>query len=396
MVPSPFYPRQSALSESMDWTRWNGYYAPQSYQLQHEHEYHTIRTAAGLIDISPLFKISVTGPDSLALLNRIVVRDLSRLKENRVAYVVWCDPDGFVLGDGVVMKQDRETFFFMCNDPTCAWLHKHATNLNVTITDQTQTIAGVALQGPCAAKILSHAGIKNISDLKYFGAMSISIHGAQTWISRSGFTGDLGYELWFSSDQALNVWDTLMESGTGFGLRAAGLKALDICRIEAGLLEQGVDFQNASHMLTHAQKSTPFDLGLDWMVHLDRDPFVGQSELQKKQNSRYTVVGLEIDWIQTRDLYESRGLLPALPVEAWSSSVPLYRDHARQHQIGYATSGTWSPILKKYIALATIEKSYRSDSVKIELAVEHERHCVDAYIVQPPFYDPPHKRAPAA
>ncbi len=394
MLPTAFYSRQLDLCESMDWTRWSGYYAPQSYQLHHENEYHSIRTAAGLIDISPLFKITITGPDSLTLLNRIVVRDLSKLKENRVAYVVWCDPDGFVLGDGVVMRQDADTYFFMCHDPTFGWLQKHATHLNVSIRDETELLAGLSLQGPHSAKILSHAGVKNLSGLKYFGATHTNINGTPTWISRSGFTGDLGYELWFPSNQALNVWDTLMESGSEYALRAAGLKALDVCRIEAGLLQHGVDFQNASHVLVRSQKSTPYDLGLDWMVHLDRDPFVGQAELRNLQKSRYTMVGLDIDWIQTRDLYESRGLPPALPVEAWSMSVPLYRDHARQHQVGYATSGTWSPILKRYIALATIETSYASDSVRIELAVEHARQCVDARIVEPRFYDPPHKRAP--
>lgn len=394
MLPTPFYSRQLALCESMDWTRWSGYYAPQSYQLQHENEYHSIRTAAGLIDISPLFKISITGPDSLALMNRIVVRDLSRLKENHVAYVAWCDPDGFVLGDGVVMRQDTETYFFMCHDPTFSWVEKHAAHLNVTITDETKSLAGLSLQGPHSAKILSHAGVQTLSGLKYFGATHTSINGTPTWISRSGFTGDLGYELWFPSDQALNIWDTLMESGSAFALRAAGLKAMDVCRIEAGLLQQGVDFHNASHVLARAQKSTPYDLGLGWMVHLDRDPFVGQAKLRNEQNSTHTMVGLEIDWSQTRDLYESRGLPPALPVEAWPMSVPVYRDHARQHQVGYATSGTWSPILKKYIALATIETSYPSDSVQIELTVEHARHCVDAHIVEPRFYDPPHKRAP--
>ena len=378
----------------MDWTRWAGYYVPRSYQLQHENEYYAIRTAAGLIDISPLFKLRITGPDSLALLNRISVRDLSRLKEGRVAYVAWCDSEGFVLGDGTVLRQGPKTYFFTSEDPTAAWLERHARGMNVTIADESRTLAGLALQGPSSAKILIHAGAESIRELKYFGATFTSVNGIDFWVSRSGFTGDLGYEMWPPADRAAEFWDTLMEVGSGFALRAVGLKALDVCRIEAGLLQKGVDYHNASRVLTQEQKSLPHELGLGWMMNLDRDPFVGQSALQELQQPAWNMVGLEIDWEQTRGLYESKGLPPLLPTEAWSISAPLYRDHARQHQVGYATSGTWSPVLQKYIALATIERSYPSETVQIELAVEHSRHSVDARIVSPRFYDPPQKRAP--
>lgn len=394
MLPTPFYPRQLPLCESMDWKRWAGYYVPRSYQLQHENEYYAIRTAAGLIDISPLFKLRITGPDSLALLNRVFVRDLSRLKEGRVAYVAWCDAEGFVLGDGTVLRQGPETYFFTSEDPTAAWLNRHASGMNVTIVDESRTLAGLALQGPSSAKILIHAGAESIRELKYFGATSTSVNGIDFWVSRSGYTGDLGYEMWPPADRAPEFWDMLMEVGSGFALRAVGLKALDVCRIEAGLLQKGVDYHNASRVLTREQKSIPYELGLGWMINLDRDPFVGQSALQKLQQPAWNMVGLEIDWDQTRGLYESKGLPPLLPTEAWSVSAPLYRDHARQHQVGYATSGTWSPVLKKYIALATIERSYPSETVQIELAVEHSRHSVDARIVSPRFYDPPQKRAP--
>lgn len=378
----------------MDWTRWAGYYVPRSYQLQHENEYYAIRTAAGLIDISPLFKLRITGPDSLALLNRIFVRDLSRLKVGRVAYVAWCDAEGFVLGDGTVLRQESDTYFFTSEDPTAAWLDRHANGMNVTIVDESRNLAGLAIQGPSSAKILIHAGAESIRELKYFGATFTSVNGIDFWVSRSGYTGDLGYEMWPPADSAPGLWDTLMEVGSGFALQAVGLRALDVCRIEAGLLQKGVDYHNASRVLTREQKSIPYELGLGWMINLDRDPFVGQSALQKLQQPAWNMVGLEIDWEQTRGLYESKGLPPLLPTEAWSMSAPLYRDHARQRQVGYATSGTWSPVLKKYIALATIEGSYSSETVQIELAVEHSRHSVDARIVSPRFYDPPHKRAP--
>ncbi len=378
----------------MDWTRWSEYYAPQSYELNLEIEYHAIRTAAGLIDISPLFKILISGPDSLALLNQIVTRNLLGLKEYRLAYVLWCDPNGFVLGDGTIMRQGPDTYFLTCKEPTYEWITTHGEHMNVRITDKTKTIAGLSLQGPASAKILSRAGIDTISNLKYFGATSTNMSGSEIWLSRSGFTGDLGYEIWSSSDQSLNIWDTLMEAGSAFSIQAAGLKAMDICRIEAGLLCQGIDFHSASLMEACEQKSTPYDLGLGWLVHLDHGPFIGQTALQQIKRPRYTQVGLEIDWPQTKRLYESERLSSSLPAEAWPMSLPLYQDTTRQHQVGFAPSGSWSPLLKKYIALASIESSYTSEIVQIELPVGHSRHCVDAKIVAPRFYDPLHKRAP--
>ncbi len=378
----------------MDWTRWSENYAPQSYELKPEIEYQAIRTAAGLIDISPLFKILISGPDSLSLLDQIVTRNLARLRENQLAYVLWCDPDGFVLGDGTIMRQGPDTYFLTCKEPTFQWITTHKGNLNVTITDETKSIAGLSLQGPASAKILSSAGVDTIRTLKYFGADLVSVNGSEIWISRSGFTGDLGYEIWCSSDHALKIWDALMDAGAEFSITAAGLKAMDICRIEAGLLCQGIDFHNASVVSSSEQRSTPYDLGLGWLVHLDHGPFTGQSSLQMIKQSTYSLVGLEIDWSQTKCLYESKGLSPSIGAEAWPMSLPLYQDSTRKHQVGYAPSGSWSPVLKKYIALATIKSSYSSKKVQIELPIGHSRHCVDAKIVEPRFYDPPHKRAP--
>ena len=370
----------------MDWKRWAGYYVPRSYQLHHENEYYAIRSAAGLIDISPLFKLRIAGPDSLALLNRVFVRDLSRLKEGRLAYVAWCDSEGYVLGDGTVLRQGPETYFFTCEDPTAGWLERHASGMNVTITDESRALAGLALQGPSSARILIQAGAGSIHELKYFGATSTSVNGVEFWVSRSGYTGDLGYEMWPPADRAPELWDTLMDVGSKFALRAVGLKALNVCRIEAGLLQKEVDYHNASRVLTREQKSIPYELGFGWMINLDREPFVGQSALQQLQQPAWKLVGLEIDLGSKQEVCMNPRDFPRYcQRRCGPHAAPLYRDHARQNQVGYATSGTWSPVLKKYIALATIERSYPSKTVHIELAVEHSRHSVDARIVSPPL-----------
>ena len=391
MIKSPLYARQLALCESMRWTTWSGYYAVQSYLQEHDLEYFAIRTAAGLIDVSPLCKYHVTGVDSRLFLARIMARDLSRLSPGRVAYTCWCDQDGFVIGDGTVLCQADDEFLLTSTDPSYAWFMRHSRRLSVAIEDLTHRWAALALQGPTSFDILNDVCRDNIGGVRYYHAQRTEIAQQALWISRTGYTGDLGYELWMPAESALPVWDALMHAGARFALRPVGLKALDVCRIEAGLLLQHVDYHNALHALVSARKSTPFELGLDWMVAIDRGPFVGQSALRQHARPKWRFVGLDIDWPETQALYEQHNLPPALPTEAWRTSVPIYLDAGRQHQVGYATSGTWSPVLKKNIALATIASAYAQGKVQIEATVEHKRHTVTAHVVSPRFFNPARK-----
>ena len=363
----------------------------QSYLLQHDPEYFAIRTAAGLIDVSPLCKYNITGPDSTTFLSRVMVRDLTNLSAGRVAYTCWCDMDGFVVGDGTVIRKYDNSFLVTSTDPSYAWLNRHTRGLQVAIEDVTDSCAALALQGPASKNILEAAGAHSITAIPYYHAIRTIIADVPVWVSRTGYTGDLGYEIWFPAKQALPVWDAIMEAGTRYALRPAGLKALDVCRVEAGLLLQHVDYHNALHALIRSQKSTPYELGLGWMVKLDREPFIGQSALRRYTQPEWTFVGLDIDWSETQALYKQHNLPPALSSEAWRTSVPVYHDANQQHQVGYATSGTWSPVLKKNIALATVRSAYASGSVQIEMTVEHTRHTVTAHIVSPRFFNPPRK-----
>lgn len=391
MMESPFFARQKPLCESMRWTIWSGYYAVQSYLLKHDLEYFALRTAAGLIDVSPLCKYLITGPDSRSLLCRIMTRDLSRLAPGRVAYTCWCDPDGFVIGDGTVMCEGEQEFLLTSTDPSYAWLMRHIRGLDVDINDVTQACAALALQGPASREILLSVCSGPVGTLSYYHATRSEIAGVPLWISRTGYTGDLGYEIWIPTKSAGAVWDALMASGADYALRPAGLKALDVCRVEAGLLLQHVDYHNVLHALINDRKSTPYELGLGWMVKLDRTPFVGQSALRRLKKPRWKFIGLDIDWPETEALYKRHNLPPALTSEAWRTSVPIYLDSGRQHQIGYATSGTWSPILKKNIALATIQSEFAKGTCQIEMTVEHTRNTVTARIVPPRFFNPARK-----
>jgi len=391
MLESPFFPRQLPLCESMRWTIWSGYYAAQSYLLKHDLEYFALRTAAGLIDVSPLCKYLIVGPASREFLSRVMVRDFARFAPGQVAYTCWCDQEGFVIGDGTVICQADDRFLVTSTDPSYAWLIRQLRGLNMEVRDISHTRAALALQGPASRDVLDVACSSPMAALPYFHAARAEIAGVSVWISRTGYTGDLGYEIWMPAASALGVWDAIAEAGTRFAMRPAGLKALDVCRVEAGLLLQHVDYHNALHALIRSRKSTPYELGLGWMVNLERTPFVGQSALNRLQVPKWKFVGLDIDWPETQALYEQHNLPPALPSEAWRTSVPVYLDAGRQHQIGYATSGTWSPVLKKNIALATLASDWAHGTVQMETTVEHRRYTVTAHVVSPRFFNPARK-----
>ncbi len=395
MVKSPFFVRQMALCESMRWRPWSGFHAVESYLLQHDLEYYAVRSAAGLLDVTPLCKYLVSGTDSAAFLSQTMVRNIMRLRTGRVAYTCWCDDDGKVVGDGTVMRRGKAEFLVTTTDPCYAWLHRFAGGYAVEISDVTDTLAALALQGPYARDILQAVSDTDIFIVRYFDTCKATVAGCPIWISRTGYTGDLGYELWIDRESALRVWDTLMTAGAGYALRPVGLMALDMCRLEAGLILKHVDYHSAIHAFTDARKSSPYELGLGWTVHLDRGPFNGQAALrrEKRSGSRWALVGLDIDWAETEALYSDIGLPPALCPEPWRSSVPVYRDRDRQHQVGYATSGTWSPILKKNIALATIRSGYAAPGARLQfdMQVEHARHAVTATVRPPRFFDPPRK-----
>jgi glycine cleavage system T protein (aminomethyltransferase) len=393
-IGTPFHNRTFALCESLNYREWSGYYTVSAYETHHDHEYNAIRNATALIDISPLFKYRLTGKDASRLVDRIITRDVRKISVGQVVYTPWCDEYGKVIDDGTVSRLAENVYRWTAADPSLRWLTQNSTGLDVSIEDISETVAAVALQGPTSGRLLKSIAHADIENLKYFRVTSGSIGGVAVDISRTGYTGDLGYEIWLRADDALRVWDTLVERGRPFDIKPAGMLALDVARIEAGLLLIDIDFNSSKKALIEPQKYSPFEMGLGRLVSLDKNSFIGQRALSKESRRAPAkqIVGLEIDWTEVERHYEAAGLPPAVSPIASRVAVPVFQ-HGRQ--IGKATSSTWSPVLKKMIALATLkgESVSTGSKVEIEITVEAVRHRVGARIVKTPFYNPKHKTA---
>jgi aminomethyltransferase len=391
---TPFHSRTSTLCEAQNWRRWAGYLTAGSYELTHEREYWAIRNSGALFDVSPLYKYLITGPDALRLLNRIVTRDVSKCALGQVMYTPWCDEAGKVMDDGTISRLDERTFRLTSADPNLRWLHQNALRLNVRIEDISDTTAALSLQGPNSRAVLKQVSDADLDKLKYFRVTSTKIRDIPVQISRTGYTGDLGYEIWVDAKHAEALWDALMEAGHDYGITPAGILALDVARVEAGLLLIEVDYQSARHALIEAQKSSPFELGLGWTISFDKGNFVGRKALlaEKARGPAWQFVGLEIEWKGLERLYTEVGLPPQLPTITVRASLPV---SSVGQQVGYATSSCWSPLIKKYIALAHLETAHAKlgNLVMLEVTVEHKRRYAPARVVQLPFFNPERKRA---
>jgi glycine cleavage system T protein (aminomethyltransferase) len=389
---TPFHERTAALCLSHAWRRWAGYIVASSYELSHEREYHAIRAAAALFDVSPLYKYRIRGKDAARLLDHVVTRDVQAMKVGQVAYTPWCDAAGKVLDDGTIARLDQTTFRMTAAEPNLRWLQDNAAGFDVTIRDVSTSIAALSLQGPASRSILERLG--ELSPLKYFRLAEATLGGIPVSISRTGYTGDLGYELWVDSNQALPLWDALMEAGTPHGIVPAGMLALDVARIEAGLMLIDVDYVPARKALIESQTSSPYELDLGWAVNLKKERFVGRQALaaEASRAPQWQFVGIEIEWSSLERLYAEVGLATRLPAAAWRTSVPIYSGN---EQAGYATSGGWSPLLKKYIALAHLQARWAAPGtqLEIEITVEHRRKRAAAQVVKKPFFDPERKKA---
>ena len=393
---TPFHERTKEACITYSWKDWAGYYAVCQYGLSAEREYNAIRQGSALIDVTPLYKYDITGADAGMFLARVMVRNVRKLKKGRMTYLCWCDGAGKVIDDGTCARLDSDHFRVTSAAPAYHWLARHAEPFDVTITDLSTQIGALALQGPTSKDLLRQICDADVDALRFFGITETELAGGKGWISRTGYTGDLGYELWVPNERALALWDTLIDAGKGYGLEPAGLDALDISRIEAGFVLRGIDYHGANEAHIEDQKSSPFEIGLGWTVKMkDRDPpFVGQAALEeeKEVGSPWTFVGLDIDWFAIESLFDAWGLPPAVPTAAWRSNIPVYGE---TRQVGRATSGTWSPILKRNLALASIESAYAKEGTElhIEWTVEYERKTVPATVVKLPFFDPERKRA---
>ncbi len=381
-----------ALCESLNYREWSGYYTVGVYEVHHEHEYNAIRNSAALIDISPLFKYRITGHDATKLVNRVISRDITKVAVDQVIYCCWCDPDGKVIDDGTITRLGENDYRWTAADPSLRWFQQNALGLDVNIEDISEQTAALALQGPTSGKLLHAVADADIANLKYFRVTHGRIAGVPVDISRTGYTGDLGYEIWMPWKDALRVWDKLMNEGEVFDIHPAGMVALDVARIEAGLILIEVDYISSKKAVIESQRYSPAEIGLGKLVDLKKDNFVGRSalEAQEKKRPARSLVGIEIDWNEVEALYDKVGMAPQVPSMASRVAVPLYRGG---RNIGKATSTTWSPTLKKMIALATVGKEHAAlgTTVNMEMTVESVRHTVGAKVVPMPFFNPPRK-----
>jgi glycine cleavage system T protein (aminomethyltransferase) len=391
-IGTPVHQRTFALCESLNYREWSGYYTVSAYESHHEHEYNAIRNAAALIDVSPLFKYMVTGADASRLVDRLITRDVSKMSVGQVFYTPWCDEHGKVIDDGTVSRLGEQAFRWTAADASLRWFRRNAAGMDVKVEDVSEAIAALALQGPTSAKLLRAVARVDIDRLKYFRVMGATIAGVSVDISRTGYTGDLGYEIWMPAERAVAVWDALMEGGKPFDIKPAGMLALDVARIEAGLLLIEVDFFSSRKAMIASQMYTPYELGMGRLVSLDKGRFIGQRALreEQKRGPARQIVGLAIDWNEVEKLYDAAGLAPAVAATASRAAVPVYRNG---RQVGKATSTTWSPVLKRMIALASVDRPHYAEGtdLQFEMTVEAVRHRVGAKVVKTPFFNPARK-----
>ena len=393
-VGTPFHPRTSPLNRKMQWREWSGYYASSVYADAHDIEYNAIREAAALIDVSPLYKYQVSGPDALRLVDRVVTRDATKLAVGGVMYTPWCDEHGKVVDDGTVHRLDEQRFRWTAADPQLRWLRQNSAGLDVAIEEETEATAALALQGPLSRAILEDATGESFADLRYFRRRPSKVGKVAVDVSRTGYTGDLGYELWIPTAGAVKVWDALMAAGAAYAIRPAGMLALDVVRLEAGLILLEVDYTSARHAMNPEQNYSPGEIGLGRLVSFDKGDFVGRLALEREARAggpSRRLVGLQLDWYDIEGLYDAQGLPPAISPSVDRSPVPVF---AAGRQVGRATSHGWSPILKQAIALASVPPQYEAlgTPLAVEWTVEGRRGRVGATVVPVPFLDLERKR----
>jgi aminomethyltransferase len=395
-IGTPLHERTAPLNRKQAWREWSGYFAASAYDDSHISEYTAIRNAAALIDVSPLYKYIVRGPDAARLVDRVITRDATRIAPGQVVYTPWCDEHGKVIDDGTVARLDDDSFRWTAAEAQLRWLVLNSRGLEVEIDDVSESMAAIALQGPLSRTVLEELTAESWADVGYFRRRSAKVGRLSIDVSRTGYTGDLGYELWIPAQYALRVWDRLLDVGRPFGVRPAGLLALDMVRNEAGLILLDVDYTSARHALIPEQNYSPFELNLGRLVKLDKQvEFVGQRALQAEAargGPARRLVGLTVEWDSIERLYAAQDLSVTVPATAWRMHLPVF---AGSRQVGRATSGTWSPLLKQHIALASVGAVYERPGTMLQLewTVEGRRGKAAATVTELPFFDPPRKRA---
>jgi aminomethyltransferase len=413
VLTTPFHPRLSELNTTGLYTHWAGYLSALRYDSSVKHEYFGIRTSAGVFDTSPLYKYWIRGRDAERFLAGVMTRDVRACRPGRAQYTVWCDDAGYVLEDGVLFRHSDTEFMLTCAQPNLGYFQDLIGRLDVHLEDVTTAHGMLAVQGPRSREIL--LGLTpDVAGLPFFGLVRTTIGEAAVTVSRTGYTGDLGFEILVGADDALGVLDAVLTAGTPYGLRPFGEEALLMARIEAGLVLIGVEFSSSRFAYTDQQRVTPIELGFRWMLRgIDADdrPFVGRTAIRREiaeRTSRWHTVGLLLDWRDYQRLYTEAGLIPPKDENPLTYESMLYRAAASEtagtggaagpggpERIGYATSLMYSPVLQRHIAIARVrpDLAMAGSQVNLELTIDHQYRTVAADVVPLPLFNPERKTA---
>jgi len=380
---SPFYSRIAALDTVNEWHEWKGYSSANALYCD-EMEYFAIRNATAVFDLTPMTKYRISGPDALAYIDRLVTRDMRKIKPGRVAYAVWCDDRGQVIDDGTIFHLKEGEYRLCSQERHFAWLQAAAIGFDVSIVLETDDIAALAVQGPTSFSVLSKMGLGDLGELKPFGLMHFDFDGADLMVSRTGYTGDLGYELWIQADKAELLWDALFEAGKLHGIRAIGTNALELARIEAGYLAAYEDFLPADATVRAGRTRSPLELGMNWLVDFKKPNFNGRRALaeEKRRGSKWRLVKLDIDGNK-----------------AAHHSYIFAKEKGNKKEIGFVTSAAWSPVCKQNIAIGTVRMPHGEvgSTVWVEIYYQREMHwsraMAKATVVDKPFWFPPRRSA---
>ena len=380
VLRTPFNPRTSAACKTGEWYRWKAYNVAHSY-TDVELEYFALRNTTGVFDLTPMSKYRVRGPDALDYFDRLVTRNMHKVAVGRVAYAVWCNDEGQVIDDGTIFRFAEDDYRLCAQERNLDWLHTNALGFDVSVEEETDTVAALAVQGPTSCAILREMGLDGIETLKPFGLAHFTLNGFPLMVSRTGYTGDLGYELWCDNEAALPLWDALFEAGALRGIRPIGSAALETARIEAGFLLADKDFMPAEQTIRAGHARPPLELGLEWLVHFSKPHFNGRRALiaEKQRGPRHRMVKLDIEGNKT--------------------ACNAYIYNARRKVVGTVTSAAWSPTCKTNIALATLDSPYGEPGDKLFAEIYYmrelkwHRFMARATVVEGAFFDPPRRRA---
>jgi aminomethyltransferase len=395
---SPFHERTSALNETGLWSHWAGHLAADRYQMSDKFEYFAVRNSAGIFDSSPLYKYRIHGPGAERFLAGVLARDIRTCPPGHAQYTAWCDDRGFVVEDGVVLRHRPDEFLLTAAEPNLAYFADLVGRDDVRIEEVTDDYGVIAVQGPRSRDLLA-ALVPGAATIPYFGLTGGTISGSPVTVSRTGYSGDLGFEIWVESADAVRVWDALWDSVDGYGVLPFGLSALYMLRIEAGLLLLDVDFASSRFAWTDEDRSTPIELGLGWMVRdlaADDRAFIGRRAIERElagATSRWRMTGLVLDWRDYDRIYDAAGLIPPKDHTPVQEELFVYDDDIRQ--VGYATSFMYSPMLQRHIAMARVRPDLAKpgSSVRLEVDVNHRYEYVKATTARLPLYNPARKTA---